>query len=698
MRRSLKQRKRAQRRSYKKKQHGGVAFPPMIDFKNLTAEIVMEQLDVRKRAMNAMKDELLKLPLETVTFRNFIWPQIDIFNDNPQALYFVMESHPKEEVRKACKVATTALTTEWDAICLPLFPQFDHYYKVKYPVEKDSLDQEFKNYMEFRMSHFKDLGTNLSSQEAAEVKRLKDQILANQDAHELAKKAYNPILILPEAQLEGMSADFLDKKRKEDGIHIDKYDCIGDVLDYCKNADVRRTAFESWFHVDYPNNLKLAEQTFSLRKQLALLLGYKSYADYAARRYMNKSSEKVNEYLDSLLEKLQPFYIKMWNELKEYAQKDGVTDLQLYDSYYYTNLKQKAESHIDKQALEAHFPIFIVAEEILNIYKELLGFDFIKTKELDDILWDANIVVYDVWENKRLIGRLFLDLLPRPGKDSGSMMSTFVGKSYKTLPFLGVCCVYSNPNQCLKLDQIRSLFHELGHAMHNLSLKSYISRKSGFEWEFDFNEVPSQMFEQLAHEPVILRRILQKTTEKSPSELDDIIQQILKIKQASNLSWYLIIERAKLDLMVHSANYSEVFSEEGPRPTDALIIDVNVKTYGKDIVPRFRKTNDLVNRFSEWIHPMLTRYAGGFNTYVTTYGYALDLFEPIHKNVEHLENIGDYVKSTLLSHGGSLVASKAIELYLQRVATPAEAFTALFTKTTARRNTRRTLRQSKFRL
>jgi Zn-dependent oligopeptidase len=697
MRRSLKQRKRPHRRSYKK-QHGGAAFPPMVDFKNLTAEIVMEQLDVRKRAMNAMKDELLKLPLETVTFHNFVWPQIDIFNDNPQALYFVMESHPKEEVRKACKIAGTALTTEWDAICSQLFPQFDHYYKHKYPMEKDSLDQEFKNYMEFRMSHYKDLGTYLSSEEAAEVKRLKEQILINQDAHELAKKAYQPIIILPEAQLEGLPADFLDKKRKEDGIHLTKNDCFGDVLDYCKNGEVRRMAFESWFNIDYPKNLKLAEQTFSLRKKLALLLGYKSYADYAARRYMNKSSDKVNEYLDSLLEKLQPFYIKKWNELKEFASKDGVTDLQIYDTYYYENLKQKEESKIDEQALEAHFPIFTVAEEILNIYKEMLGFDFIKTKELDDILWDANIVVYDVWENKRLIGRLFLDLLPRDGKDSGSMMSTFVGKSYKTLPFLGVCCVYSKPNQCLKLDQIRSLFHELGHAMHNMSLKSYITRRCGFEWEFDFNEVPSQMFEQLAHEPVILRRILQKTTTKSPSELDSIIQQILKVKQATDMTWYTVIERAKLDLMVHSADYSEVFSEEGPRPTDALIIDVNVKTYGKDIVPRFQKTNTVVNRFSEWIHPMLTRYAGGYNTYVTTYGYALDLYKPIHQNVEHLGNIGDYVKSTLLSHGGSLVASKAVELYLQRTATPAEAFAAVFTKTTARRNTRRTRRRSKFRL
>jgi len=668
----------------------------MVDFKNLTAEIVMEQLDVRKRAMNAMKDELLKLPLEAVTFRNFVWPQIDIYNDNPQALYFVMESHPKEEVRKACKIASTTLTTEWDAICLPLFPQFDYYYKVKYPVEKDSLDQEFKNYIEFRMSHFRDLGTNLSSEEAAEVKRLKDQILANQDAHELAKKAYNPILVLPEAQVEGMSADFLDKKRKEDGIHLDKNDCF-DVWDYCKNRDARRKTYEMRFNVDYPNNLKLAEQTFSLRKQLALVLGYKCYADYAARRYMNKSSEKVNKYLDDLIEKLRPFYLEKWNTIKEFASKDGIADLRIYDFFHYDKQIQKESSNIDEQALEAHFPIFTVAEEILNIYSELLEFDFVKTKELDDVLWDSNIVVYNVWENRRLIGRLFLDLLPRLGKDSGSMMSTFVGKSYKTLPFLGVCCVYSKPNQCLKLDQIRSLFHELGHAMHNLSLKSYITRKSGFEWEFDFNEVPSQMFEQLAHEPVILRRILQKTTTKSLSELDSIIQQILKVKQASDLSWYTAVQLAKLDLLVHSADYSEVFSEEGPRPTDALLIAANIQTFGKDILPRIQDTNIVVNRFSEWIHPMLTRYAGGYNTYVTTYGYALDLFEPIHKNVEHLGNIGDYVKSTLLSHGGSLVASKAVELYLQRAATPAEAFTALFTKT-KRRNTRRTLRRSKFRL
>jgi len=601
-----------------------------------------------------------------------------------------MASHPKEEVRKACKRAETVLTTEWDAICLQLFPQFDHYYKFVYDKEKFSLDQEFKNYIDFRMSHFKDLGTNLSPTEAAMVKRLKDQILANQDAHELAKKAYKPILVLPESQLEGMDADFLDKKRKEDGIHLDKNDYY-DVWDYCKNRDARRKTYEMWFNVDYPNNLKLAEQTFSLRKRLALLLGYKSYADYAARRYMNKSSEKVNKYLDDLIEKLRPFYLEKWNELNEFASKEGVTDLRIYDSYYYEKLIQKERSRIDEQALEAHFPIFTVAEEILNIYKELLGFDFVKTKVLDDVLWDANIVVYDVWENKRMIGRLFLDLLPRDGKDSGSMMSTFVGKSYKTLPFLGVCCVYSKPNQCLKLDQIRSLFHELGHAMHNLSLKSYITRKSGFEWEFDFNEVPSQMFEQLAHEPVILRRILQKTTVKPPSEIEDIIAKVLQVKQDGDMSWYITIERAKLDLMVHSADYSEVFSEEGPRPTDALIIDVNVKTYGKDIVPRTLGTNTLVNRFSEWIHPMLTRYAGGFNTYVTTYGYALDLYQPIHKNIDHLGNIGDYVKSTLLSHGGSLNASKAVELYLQRAATPAEAFAALFSKPvmTARKNTRK---------
>jgi Zn-dependent oligopeptidase len=406
-----------------------------------------------------------------------------------------------------------------------------------------------------------------------------------------------------------------------------------------------------------------------LRNALAAELGYASYTDYAHRFNMNNSADQLNKYIDELLVKLKPMYINYLNQLRRFATENVLIDVEAYDIEYYDKKYDKEILNVNEDEIHKYFPIFKVLEEVLKIYGEIMNFTFKEiTEENRDLLWYKDVRLYDVYEDGKIIGRLFVDILYRKGKSMMNQMITINGKSHTTLPFLGISCVFSKtyPGD-LEIDEIRSLFHELGHAMHNFSLNSYITRVSKFMWEFDFNEIPSQMFEQLAHEPDILRRILKITVpeENQTNIIERVIKDILKYKKRKDLSWFNDAYRSKLDLIVHSNEYKDYSS------LDDLVTKLSIKVYGYDRNAKTPDTGTIVNIFSVWPHPMIERYAAGYNTYVTTYGYALDLFREFKRD-------GKEVKALLLSHGAAKKSLNAIYNFLKRDPKPANAFAALF--------------------
>jgi len=705
-----------------------------------------------------LKDSLLALNIESLTFNNFILPQIDIVNETDRIAkpYSSMKDfHSNIDVRKAAGDLADAMIRTWESVDSKLFNHFMSYHTRQYPLEKASLMPEFNRYIDFRVANYDDLGMNLTGEKGELVKKLREDIAKNETKLNLNCINFAPKVLVSREDLEGMDDEFITKRLDaESGQVVVKKGDYVPVLESCKNRNIRKKLFVIHQNNVYPENLNLMEETLSKRKQLATLLGYKNFTDYVHKRNMNNSSDKINAYIDSLLEKLLPSRLKEYEDLNKIARKDGINSILPYDISYYSTIYEKTVLNINAKELEKHFPIFIVAEEILRIYEEIMGYKFKQIVDDKGYLWNDKIRLYDVYEHGRVIGRIYLDLIRREGKTTGNMMNTLIGKSNTSLPFLGVIGSYHDPY--LYLDNIRSIFHELGHIMHNLSLNSYITRHSKFYWEFDFNEVPSQMFEQLAFEPDILRRILTVTfskdkykeshsetkalqnhlsepvlsspfqpytgarallanteplhwnnvslgrtayeervsnapivhhndsselTPKDYEKIEEIIKKRLRLKKYDDDKYFSWAYNAKADLLAHGSDYPETLPVEGEHPTDTILINLSKKVYGDDYgIERMVRDEDgnIANFFSSWMSPMMYQYAGQHNTYLTTLGYALDLFSLFKQNMKDLSSMGVRAKTILLSWGGAKPSANAIRNFLGREAKPAEAFAAIF--------------------
>jgi Zn-dependent oligopeptidase len=672
-----------------RKQDGGGRTFNMIDFSSLTPDIINKKCEDRVRKLTKRKEELLALDPSSLTFHTFIWPQIDIFADFPEANYFATSQvHPNQEVRASCTKATNVLELLLQDIDKELFHHFQYYYTNKYKAEEASLDHEYRRFITFKYNGFKDLGLFFDTEIQTQLRDLGIAISNLETKFDAAKKAYNPDIVFTEEELKGMKPEFIASRKKADGtIHLTKMDLNLLVRKDCDIPSTRQKAVELYFHQNYPENLDFVEQTLSLRKQKAKLLGYESHLALVVKNDMNNNPERLINYIDNLLDKLKPIEMAQRDKYEALAKKDGLVRMEDYDQEYYTEKYLKLQN-VDQSQMVLYLPIWPTLEEVLQIYSELMTYDFIQTHAYDGTLWDDNVLAYEVYEQdtKLLTGLVFFDLIERPGKNNASMINYYQTYTDKTLPVMCVSMNVVGTNKCLKtVDNLRTIIHELGHGMHKLAMKSRISRYTGFSNEFDFGEIPSIMFDRMGYEPVIFRRILKKTfpkvTNRPLSEEDNVtIEQmcvdLLKLKELSNLKWYYQAGLAKLDLLAHGKDYPETFTK-GERPTDKFIIQVSTDFYGHD---RAGRTADgtIINRFSEWIHPMFPTYAGKYHSYVTCHGYALDLFTKFQPMLENLHGAGDYAKSVLFRYGGGLASSRAIELFLQRKPAPETAFVASF--------------------
>jgi Zn-dependent oligopeptidase len=200
-------------RKKQKKQRGGQTLIPMQDFKGLTVDQVKELQANRTTSLNKLKEDLLKIEPEALTFSNFILPQIDIMNDYPEYPYYSMKDlHENEDVRKTCSEAKIADEKVWDGIDGDLFSQFEHYYNNQYTTEQGSLIPEFQRYMEYRNANYRDLGLRLNATKKDRIEKLRNKIKENEGAFETNRQKYKPEIFLTEDQLSGMPAEFIEKR------------------------------------------------------------------------------------------------------------------------------------------------------------------------------------------------------------------------------------------------------------------------------------------------------------------------------------------------------------------------------------------------------------------------------------------------------------------------------------------------------
>ncbi|KAH0562023.1 hypothetical protein GP486_003277 [Trichoglossum hirsutum] len=346
--------------------------------------------------------------------------------------------------------------------------------------------------------------------------------------------------------LDGVPDDLLSSLQKGEGENAGKlrltfkYPDLFPTLKYAKNSDTRKKVF-----MDNENkcnqNVPLFQEAVILRDEAARLLGYPNHAAFKIEDKMAKTPETVDEFLGDLRSRLTAGGRSEVARLKEIKREDlksrgeGSRDdghYYLWDHRYYDRLMLESEYALDQQKIAEYFPLQTTIRGMLQIFEKLFGLVFVEIlpgedRDLlsesgkgDEIAWHEDVTIFSVWDDEGegggFVGYLYLDLFPREGKyghaANFNLQPGFTDENGKRhYPATALVCNFSKPSpkkpSLLKHDEVVTLFHELGHGIHDLVSRTTYSRFHGTNTVRDFVEAPSQMLENWCWDPSQLRSL-----------------------------------------------------------------------------------------------------------------------------------------------------------------------------------------------
>jgi len=282
------------------------------------------------------------------------------------------------------------------------------------------------------------------------------------------------------------------------------------------------------------NNTAIIHQIVNLRLRQAQLLGFDDYASYSLSRTMAQNRDNVTTFLNNLLEACLPFAKNDLKQVSRFAKQHGADyQLQNWDFAYWSEKLKQELYNIDSEALRPYFQLASVLQGIFNLYNRLYGIRFVASGAIET--YHPDVMAYEVRDNSRLMGILYLDLLSRNNKRSGAWMTEFRPQSningVEQRPLIQVVCNFAKPTadkpSLLTFDELETLMHEMGHAMHGLLSDVRYPSISGTSVRHDFVEMPSQLMENWCYQTEFLNTFAlhYQTRQPLPSHCIDSIRR-----------------------------------------------------------------------------------------------------------------------------------------------------------------------------
>lgn len=434
---------------------------------------------------------------------------------------------------------------------------------------------------------------------------------------------------------------------------------IGPFLQYAKNRELRRRIFEAYVtrcdHGDASDNKKTIARIALLRAEKARLLGYATWADYVLEESMAKTPAGVH----GLLGKIWPPALA--NARREVRQLQALIDaeqggfkLQPWDWAYYTEKLRRARYDLDEEALRPYFPLERVKAGVFEVAKRLYGITF---RELAGMpAWHPEVKAYEVLEaDGRHVGVIYVDYHPRAGKRPGAWMGylrkPWVSRGTRIAPIVFNVGNFSRPTAdrpaLLSPEEVRTLFHELGHALHGLLTTCRYRSQSGTSVYRDFVELPSQIMENWAMAPEVLRTYARHW--KTGAVIPDAVIKKLDASRVFNQGFKTVelTAAALLDLDWHTLRGSQ-------EPDTTAFEQQSLKKMGliPEIVVRYRST---------YFAHVVGGYSAGYYSYLWSAVLDADAFEAFKERGNLFDPAtARSFRTNILERGGS---EEAMELY-----------------------------------
>ncbi|HOY38803.1 MAG TPA: M3 family metallopeptidase [Bacteroidales bacterium] len=387
-------------------------------------------------------------------------------------------------------------------------------------------------------------------------------------------------------------------------------------LQYAQNRDLREKIYRGYFmrgnNGNDNDNKKLITQMVEKRAKKAQLLGYKNYAEYVIAENMAETPENVDQFLMKLWKSALPVASQELKEMQAIANKEGANfKIASWDWFYYAEKLRKQKYNIDENELKPYFKLENVRDGVFWVATQLYGIKFNKVTNIP--VYHPDVEVFEVKEaDGTLIGILYMDYYVRDSKQGGAWCTGFREAGYdkdgkREIPLVSIVCNFPKPTAdnptLLSWDETTTLFHEFGHGLHGLFTDGYYKRTAGVTPR-DYVELPSQIMENFASEPEVLRHyaLHNKTNEPMPEEL---IQKLVNsglfnqgfatveylAASLLDMKWHLIESGASVDDVLK-------FEEEAMNNIGLI----------PEILPRYRSTY-----FS---HIFSGGYSAGYYVYI----------------------------------------------------------------------------------
>ena len=548
--------------------------------------------------------------------------KLAVAGNNASLLYMLADAAPLRDKGQAMSAKVSSASTD-----LSLNQKV---YRALAAMPLPANDPPTRHYLERTLLEYRLAGVDKDDATRAKIRALQDKIavLSLTFGRNIADGTLK--IKATRAELEGLPADFIAlHKPAADGAYTltTEQPDVQPVLTFSSNPNLRRRMYLAYNQRAYPQNIQVLRDLLAARQELATTLGYAHYADLATADQMIGSPANVEKLIQQVDQVARPVADREYAQLLAFAQKrqPGLESISMSDSRYWAEQYRRAQFAFDAQSVRPYFPYAQVQAGILKTAARLFHVSF---KPVTGItIWDPSVDIFDVYDaapdnQGKLLGRIYLDMHPREGKDKWFSSEPVVpGIRGKQLPEGMLVCNFSGgvagAPGLMQYDEVVTFFHEFGHLMHHiLGSQGQWSGAGGFNVEGDFVESPSQMLEEMFHDPAILQSFGKhyQTGETIP------VATIARMNAASSYGR----GRWLMTQLVYSS-FSLQIHNQAPAAID---FDALQQADVRRFSPFTTVEGDRF--FASFTH--LTSYASNYYTYVLDKVIAIDFFAQFDRN------------------------------------------------------------------
>jgi len=528
--------------------------------------------------------------------------------------------------------------------------------------QAELLDKTYKSFIRS--------GANLSEEQKQSLRDINAEIslstvkfgqniLAETNAYELVIENEDDLEGLPESLKMGGAAAAKEKGKEGKWVFTLQNPSVMPFLQYASNRELREKIWSAYKqrgdNDDSNDNKEILSKIANLRLKKANLLGYSSHAHYVLEESMAENPDNVYKLLNSLwTPALKKAKVEAADINKEIQAEGNNFKAEPYDWRYYTEIIRKKRYSLDENEMKPYFSLKSVREGAFDVANRLYGLNF---KAITNVpVYHQDVEVYEVTEKDgTLVGVLYADFFPRESKRGGAWMTSY--RAQKTVdgerkaPVISIVCNFTKPvgdtPALLTFDEVTTLFHEFGHALHGLLSNVQYQSLAGTSVPRDFVELPSQIMENWAADPEVLKLYAKhyQTGEIIPNELVTKMINAGTFDQGFATVEYLAA--SFLDLNYHAA--------QKELPADVRSFeDASMKKIGLigEIIPRYRSTY--------FNHVFSGGYSSGYYSYIWSAVLDTDAFAAFKEKSLFDQELAKSFRSNVLEKGGT---EKSAELY-----------------------------------